>query len=230
MKIKLLSWNIYFDDESGNERYPAILQILERSEADIIFLQEVTDQFLETLFKTRKLSNYKFFNIDNNQSYRNIILSRVTVAHSCSIVLPSNMNREVPFVDINISNVVHRFASIHLESLLTDYSMRCDQIKLLVKNFSEQTNSFFLCGDVNFGDEDLENNLVNEYFYDLCREDHRFTYDTENNILASQTKFPNEESRRLDRFLSSSKVLSSNYCILDSVYSDHYAISVELVL
>ena len=54
--LRVLTWNVWFDDANFNERMLAIVEIITKSEADIVCLQEVTkESFLifDTLLKEK---------------------------------------------------------------------------------------------------------------------------------------------------------------------------------
>lgn len=217
-----MSWNIYFDDETGDIRYPAILDFIQAQGADIVCLQEVTDKFLKYLRKSPGLSDYKVFHSESPHRYRNIILSRLEVANSSVIELPTRLGRNAPYISVDDIKIF----SLHLESMPEDIQYRLDQLtKIMDSTVGEKV---ILCGDMNFGDEDPEDIFVQQRFKDVGKSSGGFTYDIDRNKIAARTKFDNEVSRRLDRFLLREEMKIESYRILKDLSSDHFPILLEL--
>ncbi|WP_127716803.1 endonuclease/exonuclease/phosphatase family protein [Halobacteriovorax sp. HLS] len=229
-KISILSLNIYFDDKSGEVRYPQIISFLKNHHFDIICLQEVTDSFLTLLNSCPRLSSEYGQRIYGEGRYRNIIISKLSSLNKGIINLPSQLSRQAPFIDIKVSKQLLRIYSVHLESCLDDEQIRLAQLDHLYQKYFEDGINFILCGDMNFGDEDSESTTSANLYHDHSNGDKTYTFDVENNALASSTRFPDEPSRRLDRFLSNLEIESKNYNVHRSNFSDHYAISIDLFL
>lgn len=227
--LTVMSWNVYFDDISDKTRYENIIKTILKTDPDIICLQEVTDQFINQLSNNRQLKKYTFNNIQGNKNYRNITLSKIKPIQSGIIKLSSNMNREAPFIKIQLNHNPLSIINLHLDSMPNDTALRIVQLKQVLQ-YTKNKNQLLLCGDVNFGNHDKENIFVNTMFKDAAKSDTTKTYDVDKNHLARKTKFIFEESRRLDRILTKGKITTSNYHVLILPYSDHYPIISTLSL
>ena len=226
--IKLMSWNVYFDDASGQQRYPAIIQTIAEQKPELVCLQEVTHQFIEQLSSSKALTGYTLINSQGPGRYKNLILSKTAIASSGSISLPTNMGRYAPYIRTNINGQNSIIVNLHLDSMMDDTQLRLSQLEK-VHEFSRKEQTVILCGDLNFGDDDEENDFIQQHFKDVGAGNPKVTYDIENNALASKTRFPFEDSRRLDHILISNNIKARNYRVLSLPYSDHYPILVEVL-
>ena len=77
--LKIVSWNVYFDDVSGVKRYPRILTFLSSQKADIICLQEVTRKFYHKLNNDKHFSKYHIVSGDLKNGYTNVIVTKLPV-------------------------------------------------------------------------------------------------------------------------------------------------------
>ncbi|OUR95819.1 hypothetical protein A9Q84_15065 [Halobacteriovorax marinus] len=222
-----MTWNIYFDDESGLKRYPAILETILKKQAAVVCLQEVTDVFIRLLQTSELTSHYTILGIEQTARYKNIILTNLNVEEFGIFQLPSNMSRCAPYLKVRSEDRTLTVVNLHLESMLEDTDIRTSQLSSVLDQ-TRSDMSLILCGDMNFGDDDFESRFVKEYFQDLGAVDARVTYDVENNQIAKATRFPGEGSRRLDRFLIKGEVEFSNYQLHLEPFSDHFPITVEI--
>jgi endonuclease/exonuclease/phosphatase family metal-dependent hydrolase len=227
--MRILSWNIYFDDESGKERYPLILDELLKLNSDIICLQEVTNDFLKVLKTGESLNHYTIFYDESCTSYQNIILYRVGIVSSGRLKLSSRMNRHAPYIRFKGGEHEFTLVNVHLESMFEDTQIRLDQLREIEDHFREVEN-LIICGDMNFGDKDQENTEVLKRYKLVAKDDTRATYDIEKNTLASITRFAEEGSRRLDKFVFRGEFNLKNYELYELSSSDHFPISVEISL
>lgn len=223
--MKFLTWNIYFDDETGVTRYPSIIESISKHNAHVVCLQEVTEEFISLLKKSELKESYQFYNLNQKTSYKNILLSKTPVTNSGTFQIPTNLERTAPYIKIKMNDKELMVVSVHLDSLLEDTQLRISQLKSVLEQSRGEEN-LILCGDMNFGDLDRENEYVAEYFKDAACGDLRYTYNVEDNKMASNTKFPEEASRRLDRFFIKGGLTTSNYQLHIESFSDHYPISV----
>ena len=227
--IKLMSWNVYFDDASGTQRYPAIIQTIAEQKPKLVCLQEVTHKFIEQLTSSEALSGYTFVNTHGPGRYKNLILSKTAITSSGTITLPTNMARTAPYIRTSINGQNAIIVNLHLDSMMLDTQLRLRQLEK-VHEFTSKEQTVILCGDLNFGDDDEENSFIQQHFKDVGADNPKVTYDIENNVLASKTRFPFEDSRRLDHILISKNIRAHGYRVLSLPYSDHYPILVEVLL
>lgn len=221
--LKVMSWNVYFDDYSGEDRYPEIIKTIAKQNPDVVCLQEATDKFIKSLILSQNFDAHTLININGSGSYKNIILTKLKISSNGIIHLPTNMNRYAPYIKTEINGKSTVVVNLHLDSMMEDTEIRIKQLKKVVSSTSDDDN-VILCGDLNFGDDDKENTFINKHFKDTGSNNKKFTYDIEKNILAKKTKFTFEKSRRLDHILISDNIKSENYTVLITPYSDHYAI------
>ena len=170
--MRILSWNILFSSRNLDEAYAFI----ERTNADIVCLQEVPASFLERL---RKLPYYAVAAPETDRWFRRVksteyvvILTRYQIFAEGSFPIPSsepheplrtrlvsklmnlfNMwargcgNRHGVFADMEISyGVVIRVINVHLS--LTYPSRRASEFALVSRSLHE-TRPNIICGDFN---------------------------------------------------------------------------------
>ena len=226
--IKLMSWNVYFDDASGDERYPAIIQSIVEQNPDLVCLQEATSKFIGLLKSSEQLANYSPVHSRGASRYKNIILTKTGINSSGIIPLPTNMGRSATYIKTRINNRDTTIVNLHLDSMMNDTALRLRQLEKVVE-FTSREDAVILCGDLNFGDGEKENAFIRQHFRDVGLDNPKATYDIENNALAGKTKFLLENSRRLDHILVSDDIKARNYRVLSLPYSDHYPITAELV-
>ncbi len=224
-EVTLISYNVYFNDESGKTRYPGIISYLTSKKPDVIALQEVTPTFFKAL-STSELSDYYFTPESPIGSYCNLILSKNKPDKYGVKKLESGMGRHAVYADIKLLNKTIRFINVHLESL--DFPASIAFRKKQIESVSSLLQKYsILAGDFNF--------FLNSKYYDGnlrnltdaakgSNDARQVTYDIESNTLAQSTAEPKEQSRRLDRFYISPLFTNYSYSIEKTKNSDHYPI------
>ena len=158
MKLRVLTWNVWFDNHEFNRRAHAMFRVFEQLSPDVICLQEVTPKFCHLLHQEARrdrswLSSYvctdKDFSGISVDPYSVMILckSKYTPVFS-EHEFPTEMNRKLLVSTICLSNekFVH-IGTVHLESL--NYP-RVRQQQLEVCAQALPCDSSILCGDFNF--------------------------------------------------------------------------------
>lgn len=173
--VKFISYNVYFDDESGKSRYPRIIKFLESNELQVIALQECTPQFIKLLKRSPVLKKFQIVQGDLSQGYSNVILTNLPTTLSGDISIYSRMGRSIPFIILKDQNLL--VANVHLESEDSQKSTRIKQIRLLQEQTSNHKNKMFI-GDFNFGDN-AEEELLLKRFTDIGKSSKEFTYDVD---------------------------------------------------
>jgi endonuclease/exonuclease/phosphatase family metal-dependent hydrolase len=223
--LHIVSYNVYFDDQTGINRYPEILKLIKKENYNIIALQECTPGFIELLLKDKHLNKYTMSFGNATHGYQNILLTSLPVSKQGDITLTTQMGRSAPY--IILANSHTQIINVHLESGLFDDEVRKKQINEIL-DAGKNNDSLIIAGDFNFGDGADEELLLSQ-FHDIGEEDKQKTYDTEINLLAQTTKFIFEPSRRLDRiYIKCNTCKSSKLNIIDAEYSDHWAISTKI--
>jgi len=221
-EIKLLNYNVYFDDETGKTRYPEIIKFINQGKYNVIALQECTPLFMSLLNRDNKLRYFTRQQGSSRDGYTNIILTSLNTVQTGNIKLPSNMGRSAPFIELADSNMM--IANVHLESGLFDSDIREQQLNTILAATKEQSK-LMIVGDMNFADGDDEEQLLSQ-FHDLGAKSEQLTYDVELNVLAQQTKFPFEGSKRLDRlFLKCENCEVEQFNVQKVTHSDHWPVS-----
>jgi len=224
-EIRLLSYNVYFDDASGKVRYPEILAFIKSGKFNLIALQEATPYFLNLIKQDEYFKDFTVTIGDQQHGYTNLILTNQEVTHSGDINISSRMGRSAPFVILKESSLL--ISSIHLESGLSDTEKRIKQLNEVFSAISKYSN-VILMGDFNFGDGEAEESIMSQ-FVDLGAKMKQVIYVVEGNSMAKKTKFFLEKSRRLDRiFVKCQTCLYSGFEVNNQPHSDHWAISTDL--
>lgn len=228
-ELRILSWNIWFDDASGVQRYPAIAASIAALAPDVACLQEVTPASLAVI--RRELTPAWQLTLPARvDGYFNVVLTRQVPTESGELRLPSAMGRTVPWCRIAHGNHSVVMASIHLESLDREPSpqRRVWQWQLIEATLAPP---FIAAGDANTGDADSIRFNLGPSVVDAGAvfQDATATYDPQSNSLAAETSDHAEPARRLDRvLLVGVSATVSSYRVITSGLSDHEAIEVDI--
>ncbi len=224
LNIKILSFNVYFDDETGKTRYPKIIEMMKQGDYDVIALQECTSKFTELLFKDETFKHYRRSYGNSQHGYQNLILTPLNVIGAGDIALPSNMGRSAPYLQLADSTLV---VSVHLESGLFDTDMRKQQINYIL-SATRDIPSVVIAGDFNFADGDEEEELLHQ-FKDLGAKKKQVTYDVKINEIAIKNKHFFETSKRLDRiYVKCLKCKAQSFNVSQTNQSDHWPINADI--
>ena len=212
-QLSVVTYNVWFDSASSEQRLPELLNTVAEKKADIIAFQEVESWFVSALEKDERFKQYKFV-VEKGwfDSVKGglLILSKRKIIQQNYLELPSYMSRGLLYFVTNIEGVKHCFATVHLESMLEDTEIRINQLKFIFGQLS-QCNNTVLLGDFNFGDGELENKEITTDFIDIWKQlkpqQNGYTWDINQSDLARRNSLPLEKSRRLDRVYVQSKVL-----------------------
>ncbi|PCJ52020.1 MAG: hypothetical protein COA79_24895 [Planctomycetota bacterium] len=213
-EVKLLTYNVLADHKIKDQRLPSLFEILKKSNANIIALQEVAPWFVEELKKEKWFKNYYVPKKKNKIVYPRglLILSKEPIEEIEMNFLPSKQRRAYLIVKTKIKLKTFYVATCHLDSFLKDGVMRAKQLDLLFNKLSEHDNAILL-GDFNFGDNEMpETNHLNKDFIDVWKVTNKnevgFTWNIEKSFMAQKGSFPKEKSRRIDRILIKSEVVN----------------------
>jgi len=152
-KIKVLTWNVWFDESQYDERVKHQFNIMKSLDADVISLQEVLPLYLQKLANEEWVKNsYQLSEFDGTQirSYDTVLLSKFPIKTLNVHMLHSYMSRKLYVADTELNKEPVTFATVHLESLAKNTKMRKDQLGqtfTILKNFQ---SNVFLFGDLNF--------------------------------------------------------------------------------
>lgn len=204
--LVVVSWNVLGDATDRARRLPALLSEMRGAEADVIAVQEATTWFCSALLAEPWAAELKRVEVDPDRPFPGglAVFTRLPVARSAVIALPTSMGRCGVGVEVLIDRAPVYFGVVHLDSLLTDGPMRRAQMQEMVRTLMPHAHSVLL-GDFNFGDGELEEREVLPGTIDAWKQLHAdkpgFTWDIERSPMARRGSFPDEPSRRLDRVL-----------------------------
>lgn len=199
-----LTYNVYGYQILHPSRVDALMDLIEKSGADIIALQEVNSWFMERLCEEEWTANY-YLSHSGATAPRGklLILSRFPLKEISYISLPGREKRTALFSLVNLAGVDVAMVNCHLESPLAADETRFQQLRIISEVLKGYPLSV-MAGDFNYGDNGKkEERAVAHYFLDLWRAlkpvADGFTWDMARNPLAKRNAYPQEGSRRLDR-------------------------------
>jgi endonuclease/exonuclease/phosphatase family metal-dependent hydrolase len=209
-EVKLLTYNVLADDEHFKLRVPELLDLIEKSDADIIALQEVAPWFLLEFLKQDWSKKYHLPTKDKTLlSPRGLlILSKQPITEAKWEFIGGRQGRAYLTIQTKLLDQPFTIATSHLESFLESGQTRAEQMGIIFTQINKHKNAIFL-GDFNFGDGEAEEKSIPKTFKDAWMvtnpNESGFTWNIELSPMAVQGSFPNEKSRRLDRVLIKSK-------------------------
>lgn len=153
--MKIITYNVMFNDIDRTKRLLLLIELLKGLSADIICLQEITNDVLSLLLFS--LSRY-YICIDTDirglKSYKEVIFykpDKYKHLEINSIELPSNYNRslnKIIFREISTNRYFYLY-TFHLESL-NNIEYRKEQIKILNEDIKNSLKlPVICCGDTN---------------------------------------------------------------------------------
>jgi len=204
-QLSVVTYNVWFDSATAEQRVPKILDVVAAKNADIIAFQEVESWFIDALEADDRFKPYHFAaerGWFNSVKGGLLVLVKTELLQQHYLALPSNMDRGLLQLETEIEGVRLCVATVHLDSMLDDSKLRIRQLEAVSKQTS-QCNDLILLGDFNFGDGEVENNKINPGYRDAWKQlkpnDRGYTWNVIESNLARQNSFPSEGSRRLDK-------------------------------
>jgi exonuclease III len=239
-KLKILSYNIWFDDYIKDDRTASLIYNIKILNPDIICLQEVTKDAYE---KIKKELNYYRYPEELDRSYGVITLSKYKIINSVIHDLISNMGRTISIIEISVKLSNNKEETIiitncHYESEFNKENIiKIKQFKdteEILEKFLLKTPFVIHCADTN-----IVNNEDKFYFQlngwkdcwieNKCDEYKKFTYDydTNENLQSRNLIYRS----RIDRMIYSNtkfiELLDFKLIVGDKDYiqpSDHHGI------
>jgi endonuclease/exonuclease/phosphatase family metal-dependent hydrolase len=241
MSIKIMSYNIWFDEKLREERTHELIKKIKKENPSIICLQEVTEQ-THAIIMSEIQSEYKYTYPEKlNHKYGCITLSNIPIEKSHSVKYESNMGRQLDIMKIGKIIIMNT----HFESeFIEDNKLKKKQYKLtseimkIIKIISDPSISgVILCSDTNMTETDVKeynesfNMYLDAWIVDgqnaLCEN----TYDTTTNELMKDSE--KTYISRLDRIIyltNNNNITQKKFQMLkgDNIeISDHYGIMTE---
>ncbi|CAF3418826.1 unnamed protein product [Rotaria sp. Silwood2] len=183
--FRVLTYNIWFSKNYQPMRFNGLCDILNKSQAQIIGLQEMTKNILQQLIAQPFVQErYYVSDIDGRT-----------------------------FNDWYGVNEILRIGTIHLESLDNKQQRLC-QLDICQKALTYSSGSYILMGDFNFSADDQENvdqfnrlpQWIDVWTSLMDSHNHGFTFDTETNLMI-KSYCTKPERARYDRIILHSQTI-----------------------
>lgn len=222
LKLRVLTWNVWFDSFFGPLRQRALMKELLAVAPDVACLQEVLPVFAEVLRQDSAIREVYDISSQDVAPYGCLMLARRDLQPQFgSQPLPTRMGRSLLFAECAARYPGLFVATVHLESL-SSAAVRKQQLQVAAAVLERYPTSV-ICGDFNFDDtqtwgdwqrqrpqlapEALENNVLRDVLPSFC-DAWRFvhpsepgkTFDGEANPICVRDRF---ERMRYDRVLAS---------------------------
>ena len=73
--LRIMTYNIWFDQHNNRSRYAHIIKIILESNANVVCLQECTNQFLSLLTENKSITDkYKHFGVQDFKTFYGVII------------------------------------------------------------------------------------------------------------------------------------------------------------
>ncbi len=251
--LKLISYNVWGapQDESSKFfnfelRSRSVLDILEKENADIVLLQEVSEKWLKALLYNKFIQENYFVSenkpnrINSTFGLGQIILSKLPFENINIYGLPGYEMYTLLSAEVQHNKDKIQLNNIHLHSCKHHHQFRIAQLKTIfnIIDKSSITNQV-IAGDFNFGDGWKENKCIRDCYADawlkLKKNLKGYTEDTEINRMRFMFKKKNKQER-FDRILYNGKIKPKNIKIIGTQSvnkektiwpSDHFGLSYE---
>ena len=240
--LTVVTQNVWFDPHEKRARTRALLERLEGSDADLIAIQEVTDDVFETLRATewiREEVSLVPHTSGPGRSYEVAWLSRLPVARAFELELESLMGRTLLVVELATTRGIVAVATVHLES---ERPMRAARVAQLEEIFDalDRYPAAVLCGDLNFDPSEPEQGALDPAYHDawvaLHGEAAGYTEDTTRNTMRFLRKGKHKHVR-YDRILGrmpgwrvdDASLFADAPIAEDLFVSDHFGVRARLV-
>jgi len=154
--LKVVSYNIEFG-EKISQAAAELGNIPELEDADILLLQEMNPNGVETLARTLRF-NYIYYpasvHVKNKMDFGNAVLSRWPIKSFRKVILPHKhpfrkQIRIAVFALIQVGRFEILASSVHTEMEWLIYTKRMDQIETIVKNIPDEFKYVVVGGDLN---------------------------------------------------------------------------------
>ena len=207
-ELRLLTYNVLVDRDFQKLRTKALFQILRRTKADVIALQEADGWFVYPLLKQSWLRGKYHITRYKGRPFApggQFILSRYPIVQTVWKILPGRQRRTVVIARIRVDGRILAVATTHMESLPTDGPVRAKQLDMMFSMLAKEKDAV-LMGDFNFGyGAQPETRSLPSTYQDLWLTLHKgkpgFTWNIPQNPLAKVGSFKDEKSSRIDRIL-----------------------------
>ncbi|CAF1116351.1 unnamed protein product [Adineta steineri] len=220
-QFRVVTYNVWFSDKYQPMRVQNLCDILNKSNAQVIALQEMTKNILQHLLAQPFVQERYYISDGDGRTFNGwygvvlLIDIRLHISRLNLINFPqSNMGRRLVLAEIKLdNNEILRIGTVHLESLNNTPQRLC-QLNICQNAFNRSPGTCILMGDFNFhaqGQENIDQFKALPGWIDVWTNimgiDNRgYTFDTETN---SMTKLHNggADQSRYDRIILRSNTL-----------------------
>jgi endonuclease/exonuclease/phosphatase family metal-dependent hydrolase len=263
-ELKLVSYNIWgalkdttlplfaFDIRSD-----AVNDLLREQDADIIFLQEVSEQWLDYLQSQDWIRKNYYCTEKNGKritttfGISNVIFSKLPLANVTAYGLLSMQMDEALYVETIINNQHYYFITSQLHSTEEFRDFRIMQLETIFNLLLKDKQNAIFIGDYNFGDGEkwIENDYLDKSYTDAYRvlypKEDGFTEDTHINEMRYMVKEKHKQERFDKMLFRSDKLIVDKFEIFGKEHvgtvkykgkdvgiwpSDHFGISIKLTI
>lgn len=180
MHIKIISYNIWFDNENKQKRLSSLYNVIDDNDPDVICLQEVTEVVFKLLIS--KLNNYYYYPKILTSSYGCVTFSKNPIQKTKIIILPSNMNRSLILTQIDNFIIANMHFESEFESDNINKILQYQYISSLLTKLHNNYDGIILCSDTNLTtyDEQQYNECfdgMNDAWNMDKNENNKYTYD-----------------------------------------------------
>eukprot|EP00347_Sterkiella_histriomuscorum_P002487 403367959 len=172
-EIKVMTYNVWFDDHFRDERYQVIINMIEQSDADFICLQEVTQAFMSSLLQNTTIRSTYFISGNHISGYGVLILSKYPSLFYempfCTLQGRSLLICE-PLEGITQNQKNLLVGTMHLESNGPNFNIRIKQMQSAFEVMRDiGCLDHLFMGDFNFDStsEDQHKVLIENGYYDV---------------------------------------------------------------
>jgi tyrosyl-DNA phosphodiesterase 2 len=201
--LKLVTFNLWFDEYRWEERLAAALGAIADCRADVVGLQEVTPRQLERILSTDWLRDrYQVSDASGEtvQPHGAVLLSRLPMHALALCPLPSQKDRKLLVAEIGTRCGALYVGTLHLESSPENTASRLEQLDRVLPGL-HGADQAVLMGDFNFDPMDLsEQSRIEGRYADLWPtlrgEEPGYTADSERNAM----RFAHKQVHKRVRF------------------------------
>ncbi|AYV78429.1 MAG: endonuclease/exonuclease/phosphatase family protein [Edafosvirus sp.] len=252
MSLKVLSYNLWFDQKNSIERLESLLVTILTLSPDVLCFQEVTPNIFSIL-KSNLVEYKNIFPKNIDSSYDCLIMSKYEILKSTQIPFENSiMGRKLLITVINYSNEkVSKSTQItivtsHFESMFKEKinQVKIDQFALTIAQLNKLYNKFksvILCSDTNileneesfFFNSDIDWN--DAWVKDGMKEDKKYTYDSNTNKNLYGRKIGGYQSR-IDRIIyRADNLILKSFSLIKGTEgliqpSDHHGVFSEFIV
>ncbi|CUG87878.1 endonuclease/exonuclease/phosphatase, putative [Bodo saltans] len=149
--VKLLTYNVWFDETFLRARTHQIARLLRAAAPDVVCLQEVTAESYSILLN--ELDGYEFSPLYEERSYfATMIVAKRYASHFHTVRTPSEMGRFLLVGRVRLSQASSEdliVVTSHFESL-SSRPLRRKQLSIAAETLNNFPGRWILCGDFNF--------------------------------------------------------------------------------